>query len=83
MLQFIVLVQHDTSRQIPEDWQAHLDYRKLCQQAISNCQELYFLEDTTTDASDYGIGGNLYMVTNGKIRVIRFFGIALTGAQLN
>ena len=34
---------------------------KLCQQAISNCQELYFLEDTATpilqtDASDYGIG---------------------------
>ena len=33
---------------------------KLCQQAISNCQELYFLEDTATpilqtDASDYGI----------------------------
>ena len=61
---------------------------KLCQQAISNCQELYFLEDTATpilqtDASDYGIGGYLYMVTNGKVRVIRFFSKALTGAQLN
>ena len=35
---------------------------QLCQQAISNCQELYFLEDTAipvlhTDASDYGIFG--------------------------
>ena len=35
---------------------------EFCQQAISNCQELYFLEDTATpilqtDASDYGIGG--------------------------
>ena len=44
---------------------------KLCQQAISNCQELYFLEDTPapilqTDASDYGIGGYLYMVTNDR-----------------
>ena len=44
---------------------------KHCQQAISNCQELYFLEETATpilqtDASDYGIGGYLYMVTNGK-----------------
>ena len=62
---------------------------KLCQQAISNCQELYFLEDTAThilqtDASDYGIGGYLYMVTNGKVRVVRrFFSKALTGAQLN
>jgi hypothetical protein len=51
---------------------------KLCQQAISNCQELYFLEDTATpilqtDASDYDIGGYLYMVTNGKVRVVRFF----------
>ena len=32
---------------------------EYCQQAISNCQELYFLEDTATpilqtDASDYG-----------------------------
>ena len=38
---------------------------KLCQQAISNCQELYFLEDTAkpmlqTD-TDYGIGGYLYL----------------------
>ena len=45
---------------------------QYCQQAISNCQELYFLEDTATpilqtDASDYGIGGYLYMVTNGKV----------------
>ena len=29
------------------------------------------------------IGGYLYMVTNGKVRVIRFFSKALTGAQLN
>ena len=61
---------------------------QYCQQAISNCQELYFLEDTATpilqtDASDYGIGGYLYMVTNGKVRVIRFFSKALVGPQLN
>ena len=35
---------------------------EYCQQAISNCQELYFLEDTATpilqtDALDNGIGG--------------------------
>ena len=34
--------------------------------------ELYFLEDTATpilqtDASDYGIGGYVFMVTNGKV----------------
>ena len=51
---------------------------EYCQQAISNCQELYFLEDTVTsilqtDASDYGIGGYLFSVTNGKVRMIRFF----------
>ena len=61
---------------------------KLCQQAISSCQELYFLEDTATpilktDASDYGIGGYVFMVTNGKVRVVRFFSKALVGAQLN
>jgi len=61
---------------------------KFCQQAISKCQELYFLEDTTTpilqtDAYDYGIGGYVFMVTNGKVRVVRFFRKALVGAQLN
>ena len=61
---------------------------EYCQQAISNCQDLYFLEDTVTpilktDASDYGVGGYLYSVINGKVRVIRFFSKALVGAQLN
>ncbi len=36
-----------------------------------------------TDASDYGIGGYVFMVTNGKVRVVRFYSKALTGAQLN
>ena len=36
-----------------------------------------------TDASDYGVGGYLYSVINGKVRVIRFFSKALVGAQLN
>ena len=58
---------------------------KLCQQAISNCQELFFLEDTATpilqsNASDNGIGGYLYMVTNDKVGVILYFSKALTGA---
>ena len=61
---------------------------EYCQQAIANCQELFFLEDTATpilqtDASDYGIGGYVFMITNGKVRVVRFFSKALVGAQLN
>ena len=61
---------------------------EFCQQAIPNCQELYFLDDTATpilqtDASDYGIGGYVFMVTGGKVRVVRFFSKALIGAQLN
>ena len=41
----------------------------FCRVAVSNCQEFYFLEDTAapilqTDASDYGIGGYLYMIVN-------------------
>ena len=36
-----------------------------------------------TDASDYGIDGYLYMVTNGKVQVIRLFSKALVGPQLN
>ena len=53
----------------------------FCCVAASNCQELYFLDDTTTrilqtDASDYGIGGYMYLV-------VRFFSKSLTGSQLN
>jgi hypothetical protein len=60
----------------------------FCRAAVSNCQELYFLEDTAspilqTNASDYGIGGYIYMVTNGQVRVIRFFRKSLVGSQLN
>ena len=45
---------------------------EYCQQAIANCQELFFLEDTATpilqtDASDYGIGGYVFMITNGIV----------------
>ena len=59
-----------------------------CRVAVSNCQELYFLEDTETpilqtDASDYGIGGYLYMIMNHQVRVIRFFSKSLVGSQLN
>ena len=55
---------------------------------MSNCQELYFLEDTVTpilqtDASDYGIDGYLYMIVNHQVRVIRFFSKSLVGSQLN
>jgi hypothetical protein len=44
-------------------------YRSLS--LLSNCQELYFLDDTTTpiletDASEYGIGGYMYMVLIDK-----------------
>ncbi len=60
----------------------------FCWIAVSDCQELYFLEDTATpilqtDASDYGIEGYMYMVTNGQVRVIRFFSKSLIGSQLN
>ena len=59
-----------------------------CRVAVSNCQELYFLEDTATpilqtDASDYGIGGYLYKIVNHQVRVIRFFSKSLVGSQLN
>jgi hypothetical protein len=72
----------------PLQWDpASIEAFEYCQQAISNCQELYFLEDTVTpilqtDASDYGVGGYLFSVTNGKVRVIRFFSKALIRAQL-
>ena len=50
----------------------------FCRVAVSNCQELYFLKDMATpilqtDASDYGIGGYMYMVINRQIRVVGSF----------
>ena len=47
-----------------------IDAFHCCRVAVSNCQALYFLEDTVTpilqtDASDYGIGGYLYMIIAG------------------
>jgi len=61
---------------------------EYCQLAVSNYQELYFLEDPDipilqTDASDYGVGGYMFTVNQGKVRVIRFYSKALVGAQLN
>jgi len=60
---------------------------KACQLAVSNCQQLYFLDDTTiptlqTDAFDYEVSAYFYEVHNGKVRVIRFLSKSLTGAQL-
>ena len=49
-----------------------------CRVTVSNCQELYFWVSVTatpilqTDASDYGIGGYLYMIVNHQVRVIRY-----------
>jgi len=69
------------------DTRGHRSIRVLSA-AFEYCQELYFLEDTATpilqtDASDYEIGEYLFMVTNGKVRVVRFFSKALIGPQLN
>jgi len=57
--------------------------------AFEYCQlAMYFLEDTDipilqTDASDYGVGGYMFTINQGKVRVIRFYSKALVGAQLN
>jgi len=50
---------------------------EYCQLAVSNCQELYFLEDTDIpilqiDASDYGVGGYMFTINQGKVRVTGF-----------
>jgi len=53
-----------------------------CLVAVSNCQGLYFLEDTETPIR-HGIGGYLYMIVNHQERVNRFFSKTLIGSQLN
>ena len=46
-----------------------IDAFHLRRVAMSNCQALYFYDNATpilqTDASDYGIGGYMYMVIEG------------------
>ena len=57
----------------PLQWDpARIEAFDYCQHAISNCKELYFLEDTVTpilqtDVSDYGVSGYLFSVTNSKV----------------
>jgi len=57
---------------------------EMYQQAISNCQELYFMQTIHADRRfHYSIDGYVFMVTNVKVRVIRYFSRVLQGAQLN
>ena len=42
-----------------------------CRVAVSNCQELYFLEDTVTPILQTGIGGYLYMIVAYRISIVR------------
>lgn len=62
--------------------------------AISTCQKLYFMDDTSpifldTDASDYGIGAHLYQMVldggnpEGLRHSIAFMSKSLTGSQKN
>jgi hypothetical protein len=55
-------------------------------EAFDFCQELHFLDYTNTpilqtDASDYGVGGYMFMVINEQVRVVRFFSKSLTGLR--
>ena len=57
-------------------------------QAIHDCQKLYFIDPAITpilqtNASDYGIGGMLYQMKNGKMFPIRYISKSLQGSQLN
>ena len=67
-------------RTIPMDSRDHRSLRVLPTSQPGTLRLTLILQ---TDASDYGVGGYLFSVTNGKVPVIRFFSKALIGAQLN
>ena len=55
---------------------------------IECCPKLFFLDDNSpiylnTDASSYGVGGNIYQLTNDHEVPIAFMSSSLTGSQLN
>ncbi len=54
--------------------------------AINECPKLFFVDTTSpvylnTDASDYGVGGVLYQVKEGKVHIIAITSKSLTPVQ--
>jgi hypothetical protein len=68
----------------PETEQAFYDTQK----AVNECPQLFFTQDdlpvfVATDASDYGIGGICYQVTDNKILPISFMSKTLSAQECN
>jgi hypothetical protein len=76
-----MLVDYEKKKKIvwtPETIQAF----KTLQRDVSNCHVLFFVDENgpiflCTDASDYGIGGYLYQIINGKEKPIAIFSKSL------
>jgi hypothetical protein len=60
---------------------------EILQRDVSNCHTLFWVDESSpiflcTDASDYGIGGYLYQIINGKEIPIGIYSKSLQGAEL-
>jgi hypothetical protein len=82
-----MLVDYEKRKKIvwtPETIQAF----ETLQRDVSNCHVLFFVDENgpiflCTDASDYGIGGYLYQIINGKEKPIAIFSKSLHRAELD
>ena len=78
---------HDYERKRKLVWteEGKISFGKI-KQAINDCPTLFFLDDISpiflqTDASDYGIGGYLFQVVNGKEIPIAFISKMLSEVE--
>ena len=80
-----IIVQAKLQRQIVWNEDTIESFNKI-REAIHNCPKLFFMDDIhqivlATDASDYGIGGYLYQVIDGREVPIAFISKSLSEQQ--
>jgi transposase InsO family protein len=81
-----LIPDYKRSNRITWNAEAHLAYISI-RALINDCPTMYFLQPEGelycyTDASDYGIGGYLYQLIDGKEQPIAFVSKSLTATQL-
>ena len=81
-----LIANYDTTRQIvwtPETTAAFHEMKLR----VSRCSTMHFMSDTApitlhTDASDYGVGGNLFRTVDGIDQPVAFVSKSLNKSQL-
>ena len=82
------MINHSASKQTKLKWTSEGEQAfKAIKLLISKSPMLYFIHDTApivlmTDASDYGIGGDMYQTIDGQKQLVALVSKSLTATQL-